>query len=68
MRPDRSRCFHEVVVRDLREEEVVCHVAIRDVMVQIVDSPSEGSVHRLQSRGCEVEIRVVVRLRSHGDR
>lgn len=34
---------HEVVVRDLREEEMVCHVAVRDMMHELVDSETIGS-------------------------
>lgn len=67
-RADGNRGLLEVVVRDLREKEVVRHVPVRDVVVGVVDAPPVLSVHRLHRRRGEVEVRVVKRLPTTADK
>eukprot|EP00962_Isochrysis_galbana_P035822 scaffold12292_cov112-Isochrysis_galbana.AAC.9 len=43
-----ARGLHQVEVRDLGEEEVVHHVAIGDVVVQVVHSAAKGAVDGLE--------------------
>ena len=54
---------HEVVVRDLREEEVVRDVSVRDVVVQGVDAVAKLAVHRLEGGKDKTPVAVVVHHR-----
>ena len=62
MRADGGGGLLQVVVRDLREEQVVHHVTVGDVVVDVIDTPAVRSVHGLHRRGGEVEVRVVKSL------
>lgn len=62
MRADGGGGLLQVVVRDFPEEQVVHHVTVRDVVVDVVDPPAVRSVHGLHCRGGEVEVRVVKSL------
>lgn len=59
----RRRLF-EIVMRDLGEEQVVRYVAVRDIVVRIVDTPAVRSIDGLHSRCGEVEVRVVEGLKT----
>lgn len=62
MRADGGGGLFQVVVRDFGEEQVVHHVTVGDVVVDVVDAPAVRSVHRLHRRGGEVKVRVVESL------
>lgn len=61
-RSDGSRGLLKVVVGNLGEKEVVCHMTIGDVVVSVVDAPAVLSVYGLHRCRGEVEVRVVERL------
>ena len=65
MRADGGGGFLQVVVRYFPEEQVVHHVPVGDVVVDVVDTPAVRSVHGLHRRGGKVEVRVVKSLVRH---
>lgn len=65
-RSDGSGGLLEVVVGDLGEEKVVCHVPVCDVVVSVVDAPAVLAVDSLHRRRREVEVRVIERLGERG--